>query len=64
MLDAFVGKLRIILKAFPGIRTGGKTITYLIHGNIEHGDSLGNSGTILDGECQWMIRSSGIVIEM
>jgi redox-sensitive bicupin YhaK (pirin superfamily) len=33
----------------------------LIHGNIEHGDNLGNSGSILDGECQWMTAGSGII---
>ncbi len=40
---------------------GIETITYLIHGDIEHGDSLGNSGSILDGECQWMTAGSGII---
>jgi len=40
---------------------GIETITYLIKGDIEHGDSLGNSGSILDGECQWMTAGSGII---
>jgi redox-sensitive bicupin YhaK (pirin superfamily) len=40
---------------------GIETITYLIHGEIEHGDSLGNKGLILDGECQWMTAGSGII---
>ena len=40
---------------------GIETITYLIQGDIEHGDSLGNSGRILDGECQWMTAGSGII---
>lgn len=40
---------------------GIETITYLINGDIEHGDSLGNSGSILDGECQWMTAGSGII---
>lgn len=40
---------------------GIETITYLISGNIEHGDSLGNKGSILDGGCQWMTAGSGII---
>lgn len=40
---------------------GIETITYLIQGDIEHGDSLGNRGTILSGDCQWMTAGSGII---
>lgn len=40
---------------------GIETVTYLIQGDIEHGDSLGNSGSILDGDCQWMTAGSGII---
>ncbi|MBE6067199.1 MAG: pirin family protein [Clostridium lundense] len=40
---------------------GIETITYLIYGDIEHGDNLGNRGSILDGECQWMTAGSGII---
>lgn len=40
---------------------GIETITYLIQGEIEHGDSLGNHGVIKDGDCQWMTAGSGIV---
>jgi len=40
---------------------GIETITYLIQGNIEHGDSLGNKGVIRDGDCQWMTAGSGII---
>jgi quercetin 2,3-dioxygenase len=40
---------------------GIETVTYLIHGDIEHGDSLGNRGSILDGDCQWMTAGSGII---
>jgi redox-sensitive bicupin YhaK (pirin superfamily) len=36
-------------------------VTYLIAGDIEHGDSLGNAGSILDGGCQWMTAGSGII---
>ena len=40
---------------------GIETITYLIQGDVEHGDSLGNQGSILDGQCQWMTAGSGII---
>lgn len=40
---------------------GIETITYLIAGKIEHEDSLGNRGTIGDGESQWMTAGSGIL---
>lgn len=49
-------------KGFPWHpHRGIETVTYLIHGDIEHGDSLGNSGSILDGWCQWMTAGSGII---
>jgi quercetin 2,3-dioxygenase len=40
---------------------GIETITFLLSGHIEHSDSLGNSGTITDGGCQWMTAGSGII---
>lgn len=40
---------------------GIETVTYLIQGDIEHGDSLGNAGSIMDGCCQWMTAGSGII---
>ncbi len=40
---------------------GIETVTFLVEGDIEHGDSLGNRGSILDGGCQWMTAGSGIV---
>jgi redox-sensitive bicupin YhaK (pirin superfamily) len=40
---------------------GIETVTYLISGDIEHGDSLGNRGNILDGCCQWMTAGGGII---
>lgn len=50
------------IKGFPWHpHRGIETITYLIKGNIEHGDSLGNKGTIHDLECQWMTAGSGII---
>ena len=50
------------VKGFPWHpHRGIETITYLINGKIEHGDSLGNKGTIEDGDCQWMTAGSGII---
>jgi redox-sensitive bicupin YhaK (pirin superfamily) len=40
---------------------GIETITYVIHGRVEHGDSMGNSGVILPGDVQWMTAGSGII---
>ncbi len=40
---------------------GIETITYLVYGNIEHGDNIGNQGSITDGSCQWMTAGRGIL---
>jgi len=40
---------------------GIETITYMLYGNVEHGDSMGNSGVIQSGDCQWMTAGSGII---
>ena len=40
---------------------GIETITYVIHGSVEHGDSMGNKGVIATGDVQWMIAGSGII---
>ncbi len=40
---------------------GIETITYMLEGSAEHGDSLGNKGVIGKGEVQWMTAGSGIV---
>lgn len=63
MLDAFDStNPDDYTKGFPWHpHRGIETVTYLIHGDIEHGDSLGNSGSILDGDCQWMTAGSGII---
>jgi len=63
MLDAFDSRNPDdYSKGFPWHpHRGIETITYLISGDIEHGDSLGNKGSILDGECQWMTAGSGII---
>ena len=40
---------------------GIETVTYMLHGTVAHGDSLGNSGEIGDGQVQWMTAGSGII---
>ena len=40
---------------------GIETITYMIRGTAEHGDSLGNKGVIGPGDVQWMTAGSGII---
>ncbi len=40
---------------------GIETVTYMIHGSVEHGDSLGNKGIIGSGDIQWMTAGSGII---
>jgi redox-sensitive bicupin YhaK (pirin superfamily) len=40
---------------------GIETVTYLLQGEVEHGDSLGNHGVIRDLQCQWMTAGSGII---
>lgn len=50
------------IKGFPWHpHRGIETVTYLISGEIEHGDSIGNEGVINDGDCQWMTAGSGIL---
>ncbi len=40
---------------------GIETITYMLDGRVEHGDSLGNQGVIESGDVQWMTAGSGII---
>ncbi|HKQ86395.1 MAG TPA: pirin family protein [Candidatus Acidoferrales bacterium] len=40
---------------------GIETITYVLAGSVEHGDSLGNKGAIGAGDVQWMTAGSGII---
>ena len=40
---------------------GIETITYMLHGRVEHGDSMGNGGIIQSNEVQWMTAGSGII---
>jgi len=40
---------------------GIETITYVLNGTVEHGDSLGNRGSLGAGDVQWMTAGSGIL---
>jgi quercetin 2,3-dioxygenase len=40
---------------------GIETITYVLAGTVDHGDSLGNKGTLGAGDIQWMTAGSGIL---
>ncbi|RFC00574.1 hypothetical protein B5K08_01520 [Rhizobium leguminosarum bv. trifolii] len=40
---------------------GIETITYVLAGTVEHGDSLGNRGLLGAGDIQWMTAGSGIM---
>ena len=50
------------LKGFPWHpHRGIETITYILDGRVEHGDSMGNQGVIGRGDVQWMTAGSGII---
>lgn len=50
------------LKGFPWHpHRGIETITYVLKGDVAHGDSMGNQGTISSGDVQWMTAGSGII---
>ncbi len=40
---------------------GIETITYMLQGQVEHADSLGNKGIISSGDVQWMTAGNGII---
>ena len=40
---------------------GIETITYVLAGTVEHGDSMGNRGSIAAGDVQWMTAGRGII---
>ena len=50
------------LKGFPWHpHRGIETITYVLRGDVVHGDSMGNTGIITSGDVQWMTAGSGII---
>lgn len=63
LLDDFRGdKPEQYIKGFPWHpRRGIETITYMLDGEVAHGDSLVNQGLIRPGDIQWMTAGSGII---
>jgi redox-sensitive bicupin YhaK (pirin superfamily) len=63
LLDDFhSGNPEDYLPGFPWHpHRGIETITYMLEGTIEHGDSMGNKGTIHPGYVQWMTAGGGII---
>jgi redox-sensitive bicupin YhaK (pirin superfamily) len=63
MLDAFGSdRPADYLAGFPWHpHRGIETITYMLAGEVEHEDSLGNKGVLLGGDVQWMTAGSGIL---
>lgn len=50
------------IKGFPWHpHRGIETITYVLRGTVDHGDSMGNKGIIGPGDVQWMTAGSGII---
>jgi redox-sensitive bicupin YhaK (pirin superfamily) len=50
------------VKGFPWHPNRGiETITYVLRGDVEHGDSMGNEGVISAGDVQWMTAGNGII---
>jgi redox-sensitive bicupin YhaK (pirin superfamily) len=49
-------------KGFPWHpHRGIETVTYVLEGSVEHGDSMGNKGVISAGSVQWMSAGSGVI---
>jgi hypothetical protein len=63
MLDDFCSdNPKDYVKGFPWHpHRGIETITYVLRGDVEHGDSMGNNGVISSGDVQWMTAGSGII---
>ena len=52
------------IKGFPmHPHRGIETVTYMINGNVNHKDSIGNAGSIGSGDIQWMTAGGGIMHE-
>ena len=63
LLDDFhAANPALYLPGFPWHpHRGIETITYVLNGDIEHGDSMENQGLISAGDVQWMTAGSGII---
>jgi redox-sensitive bicupin YhaK (pirin superfamily) len=63
MLDDFrADRPEDYLSGFPWHpHRGIETVTYMLEGKVEHGDSIGNAGSVDAGDVQWMTAGSGII---
>jgi len=63
LLDDFRNDVpAMYIKGFPWHpHRGIETITYMLEGQVEHGDSMGNKGILSSGDIQWMTAGSGII---
>lgn len=63
LMDDFRGNRREdYINGFPWHpHRGIETITYVLAGEVDHGDSMGNKGAIGPGDVQWMTAGSGII---
>lgn len=63
MLDDFrADRPEEYLAGFPWHpHRGIETVTYMLEGRVEHGDSMGNTGSVDAGNVQWMTAGSGII---
>jgi hypothetical protein len=63
MLDDFrADRPEDYLAGFPWHpHRGIETVTYMLEGRVEHGDSMGNAGSVDAGNVQWMTAGSGII---
>src|SRR5512137_1526505 len=63
MLDDFrADRPKDYLAGFPWHpHRGMETVTYMLEGTVEHGDSMGHAGNVDAGGVQWMTAGSGII---
>lgn len=63
MLDDFrANRPEDYLAGFPWHpHRGIETVTYMLDGRVEHGDSMGHAGNVTAGGVQWMTAGSGII---
>jgi quercetin 2,3-dioxygenase len=63
MLDDFrADRPEDYLAGFPWHpHRGIETVTYMLEGRVEHGDSMGHKGNVVAGGVQWMTAGSGII---
>ena len=61
---AFNNPIEGPIRGFPTHpHRGIETVTYMLEGTVRHRDSLGNAGTIGEGDVQWMTSGRGILHE-